>query len=58
MTDARRAPSPAADPVVPVRRTLRSHWPRAALAVSSIAIAGAGLLATTELHGFPALHAP
>ena len=35
----------------------RSRWPRAAVAVGSLAVAGAGLLASTELHGIPSLHA-
>ena len=32
-------------------------WPRAAVAAGTIAVAGAALLASTELHGIPALHA-
>jgi lipoprotein-anchoring transpeptidase ErfK/SrfK len=33
------------------------RWSRAAMAVGSLAVAGAGLLASTELHGIPSLHA-
>jgi hypothetical protein len=33
------------------------RWPRAAVALGSLAVAGAGLLASTELHGIPALQA-
>jgi hypothetical protein len=46
--------APAARAAAP--RSLR-RWPRTALAIGSIAVAGAGLLATTDLHGIPALHA-
>jgi lipoprotein-anchoring transpeptidase ErfK/SrfK len=35
----------------------RPHWPRTAAAVGSLVIAGAGLLASTELHGIPTPHA-
>ena len=35
----------------------RPGWPRAAVAIGSLAVAGAGLFASTELHGIPALHA-
>ena len=35
----------------------RPRWPRAAVAVGSLVVAGAGLLASTELHGVPSLHA-
>jgi lipoprotein-anchoring transpeptidase ErfK/SrfK len=34
----------------------RPRWPRAAMAVGSLVIAGAGLFASTELHGIPSLH--
>jgi len=46
---------PAAPEVVPPRRS--SRWPSAAVAAGSLVVAGAGLLASTELHGIPALHA-
>jgi lipoprotein-anchoring transpeptidase ErfK/SrfK len=36
----------------------RRRWPRAAVAVGSLVIASAGLLASTELHGIPSLHMP
>jgi lipoprotein-anchoring transpeptidase ErfK/SrfK len=35
----------------------RPRWPRTAVAVGSLVVAGAGLLASTELHGIPSLHA-
>ena len=35
----------------------RPRWPRTAVAIGSLAVAGAGLLASTELHGIPSLHA-
>ncbi len=35
----------------------RPRWPRTAVALGSLAVAGAGLLASTELHGIPSLHA-
>jgi lipoprotein-anchoring transpeptidase ErfK/SrfK len=35
----------------------RPRWPRTAVAISSLVIAGAGLFASTELHGIPSLHA-
>jgi lipoprotein-anchoring transpeptidase ErfK/SrfK len=35
----------------------RSRWPRTAVAMGSLVVAGAGLLASTELHGIPSLHA-
>ncbi len=35
----------------------RPRWARTAVAVGSLVVAGAGLLASTELHGIPALHA-
>jgi lipoprotein-anchoring transpeptidase ErfK/SrfK len=35
----------------------RTGWPRTAVALASLAVAGAGLLASTELHGIPSLHA-
>ena len=36
---------------------LRPRWPRTAVALGSLAVAGVGLLASTELHGIPSLHA-
>ena len=35
----------------------RPRWPRTAVALGSLVVAGAGLLASTELHGIPSLHA-
>ena len=35
----------------------RPGWPRTAVAVGSLVVAGAGLLASTELHGIPTPHA-
>ncbi len=35
----------------------RSRWPRTAVTLGSLVVAGAGLLASTELHGIPSLHA-
>ena len=35
----------------------RPRWPRTAVALGSLAVAGTGLLASTELHGIPSLHA-
>jgi len=35
----------------------RPRWPRTAVAVGSLVVAGAGLLASTELHGIPTPHA-
>ena len=35
----------------------RSPWPRTAVAVGSLVVAGAGLFASTELHGIPSPHA-
>ncbi len=35
----------------------RPRWPRTAVAVGSLVVAGAGLLASTELHGIPSPHA-
>ena len=46
--------APLASTKAPARKPL---WPRAAVAAGTIAVAGAGLLASTELHGIPALHA-
>ena len=45
------------DDARPASTKRRSRWPRAAVAVGSLAVAGAGLLASTELHGIPSLHA-
>jgi hypothetical protein len=41
----------------PLERARRPWWPRAAVATGSLLVAGAGLLASTELHGIPAIHA-
>jgi lipoprotein-anchoring transpeptidase ErfK/SrfK len=38
-------------------RTRRTRWPRTAAALGSLVVAGAGLLASTELHGIPSPHA-
>jgi hypothetical protein len=60
MTRERDASPPDAPALPEARRAaprILRRWPRAALAIGSIAVAGAGLLATTELHGIPALHA-
>ena len=35
----------------------RPLWPRTAVAVGSLVVAGAGMLASTELHGIPSPHA-
>ena len=35
----------------------RPRWPGTAVAVGSLVVAGAGLFASTELHGVPSLHA-
>ena len=35
----------------------RPRWPRTAVAMGSLVVAGAGLLASTELHGIPSMHA-
>ena len=35
----------------------RPRWPGTAVAVGSLVVAGAGLFASTELHGIPSLHA-
>ena len=35
----------------------RPRWQKTALALASLVVAGAGLLASTELHGIPSLHA-
>jgi lipoprotein-anchoring transpeptidase ErfK/SrfK len=35
----------------------RPRWARTAVALGTLAVAGAGLLASTELHGIPSLHA-
>jgi lipoprotein-anchoring transpeptidase ErfK/SrfK len=42
---------------VPTKALRRPRWPRTAVAVGSLVVAGAGLLASTELHGIPSLHA-
>jgi hypothetical protein len=57
-TEHHAATAPAGEaggaPRTPARKP---WWPGAAMAVSSLAVAGAGLLASTELHGIPAQHA-
>ena len=40
----------------PPKRARRSWWPPAAVATGSILVAGAGLLASTDLHGIPSIH--
>jgi lipoprotein-anchoring transpeptidase ErfK/SrfK len=45
--------APLASPKTP----RRPRWPRTAVAVGSLVVAGAGLLASTELHGIPSPHA-
>lgn len=45
--------APLASPKAP----RRPRWPRTAVAVGSLVVAGAGLLASTELHGIPSPHA-
>ena len=35
----------------------RPRWPGTAVAIGSLVVAGAGLFASTELHGIPSLHA-
>ena len=44
-------------PLASTRMPRRPRWPRTAVAVGSLAVAGAGLLASTELHGIPSPHA-
>ena len=39
------------------KASLRPRWPRMTVAIGSLVVAGAGLLASTELHGIPSLHA-
>ena len=51
MTMADGAPSAS------TKASRRPRWPRTAVAIGSLVVAGAGLLASTELHGIPALHA-
>jgi lipoprotein-anchoring transpeptidase ErfK/SrfK len=43
--------------LVSTKAPRRPRWPRTAVAVGSLVVAGAGLLASTELHGIPSLHA-
>ncbi len=44
-------------PCAPTKTPRRPRWPGAAAAAGSIVVAGAGLFASTELHGIPSLHA-
>ena len=44
-------------PFASTRPPRRPRWPRTAVALGSLVVAGAGLLASTELHGIPSLHA-
>ena len=44
-------------PLAPAKTPRRPRWPRTAVALASLVVAGAGLLASTELHGIPSLHA-
>ena len=39
------------------KATRRPRWPRTAVAVGSLVVAGAGLFASSELHSIPSLHA-
>ena len=45
------------DALLAPAKSRRPRWQRTAVAVGSIAVAGAGLLASTELHGIPSPHA-
>ncbi len=42
---------------LPTKTPRRPRWPKTAAALGSLVVAGAGLLASTELHGIPSLHA-
>ncbi|MFL6700526.1 MAG: murein L,D-transpeptidase family protein [Vitreoscilla sp.] len=44
-------------PLASTPASRRPRWPGAAAAVGSLAVAGIGLLASTELHGIPSPHA-
>jgi lipoprotein-anchoring transpeptidase ErfK/SrfK len=44
-------------PLAPAKAPRRPRWPRTAVAVGSLVVAGVGLLASTELHGIPSPHA-
>ena len=44
-------------PLGPTKAPRRPRWPRTAVALGSLAVAGVGLLASTELHGIPSPHA-
>ncbi len=44
-------------PLATMTTPRRPRWPRTAAAMGSLVVAGAGLLASTELHGIPSLHA-
>jgi lipoprotein-anchoring transpeptidase ErfK/SrfK len=43
--------------IASTKSSRRPRWPRTAVALGSLVVAGAGLLASTELHGIPSLHA-
>jgi hypothetical protein len=59
MTTEHDAAPPSAGAPDGARRppTRKAWWPGAAVAVGSLAVAGAGLLSSTDLHGIPAPHA-
>jgi lipoprotein-anchoring transpeptidase ErfK/SrfK len=44
-------------PPASAKTSRRPRWQRTAVAVGSLVVAGAGLLASTELHGIPSPHA-
>ena len=44
-------------PLASTKTPRRPRWPKTAVAVGSLVVAGAGLLASTELHGIPSPHA-
>jgi len=44
-------------PIAPAKSSRRPRWPKTAVALGSLVVAGAGLLASTELHGIPSPHA-
>ena len=44
-------------PLGSTKASRRPRWPRTAVALGSLAVAGVGLLASTELHGIPSPHA-
>jgi hypothetical protein len=58
MTTAHDTPAASVEPPDSPRPPARKPWwPGAAMVAASVAVAGAGLLASTELHGIPAQHA-